>query len=1069
MSLPSKFIVFFLLFLPLAGPVAAQTPYLKQHNLIKGRRDYKTNVIFQDGQGTIWFGTTHGIIRYDGQNYELFTTRDGLTENDVTTITQDRDGLLWIGHKKGSISIFNGHSFTAFEPESGLGSIPVTGMMFDDAGVLWFGTYGEGVYYYSDRMHIIGHDEGLSDNNVYCIEPGDSGEVWIGTDYGVNVVSKESDSILHISMRNGLPDNIIKDIKRLDDGDFIFATDEAGLVRYHPGNQEFETYGEWDFGSINNMALAGKSIWISTARNGVVQLRFNDDGTHTYETLSEQHGLSSDRTETVFIDREKNAWIGTANGVTQAISPIFEFLNEHNDPAFNMIYGFLIDENDFYWVCNQDGLYKLTRLESGGFEAKKLFADGVYSNVHFISLYEDSENYIWAGTYDYGVFRINPATLEFRAYSTAQGLANENVISISGKGSRIYFSTLGGGVSECDIKNKPLKFKNYSEASRISSNYVYSTFTDSRNRTWIGGASNNLCMVSDTGISTFSEEDSLFASSFYQFTEDHNNNIWFTTDDNGVYRYTGKKFINYNESNGLRTSDVTGIITDDYGNIVLVSNEGIDLYQPANGNFTRFGENYGVAYKNPVNNVVYKDRHGRIWIGTNSGLIEYNPDQMFADTIEPRIFISDIWLGLEPVPKGRHKFRHNENRFQFEWTGLWFQDPDQLVYRHRLEGYDMKWSSPGTARDDQYSKVPPGTYTFSVEVSIDNTNWIGSEEATYDFIIRPPFWQRWWFITLSIVATLILIYLIFRARLAALRRAKDKLEEEVRKATREILEKNEELESQKSEIESQRDLVMEQRDRIAQQQQELQASIRYALRIQTAVLTPDNEISRLLDNYFILNLPRDIVSGDFYWVDNKAEGIFFSVADSTGHGVPGAFMSMLGISAFNEVLSSYDGYCANEFLFNLRERVKQALHHSDREKETADGMDAAMCIYNRKTATLSMSGANNPVYLIRDGALQEFKCDKMPIGLHFRDQDPFVEHTIKVKKGDCVYLFSDGYADQFGGENGKKFKYKPFKEKLLEIHKLPVSEQKKILYETIVQWKGSYEQIDDILVMGVQF
>ena len=316
---------------------------------------------------------------------------------------------------------------------------------------------------------------------------------------------------------------------------------------------------------------------------------------------------------------------------------------------------------------------------------------------------------------------------------------------------------------------------------------------------------------------------------------------------------------------------------------------------------------------------------------------------------------------------------------------------------------------------------------------------------------------------------LVTIYLIFRARLAALRRAKDKLEEEVRKATREILEKNEELESQKSEIESQRDLVMEQRDRIVQQQQELQASIRYALRIQTAVLTPDSEIGHLLENYFILNMPRDIVSGDFYWVAQKSEGVFFCVADSTGHGVPGAFMSMLGISAFNEVLSNHKGYNANNFLFELREKVKQSLHHSDREKETADGMDAAMCIYNRKSGTLSVSGANNPVYLIRDGEMTEFKCDKMPIGLHFRDKDPFLEHTIKVRKGDCVYLFSDGYADQFGGEHGKKFKYKPFKEKLLEIHKLPVSQQKKVLEDTIMKWKGGFEQIDDILVMGVRF
>ena len=713
MSRSCKIVVSLLFLLPLAVPVASQTPYLKQHNLIKGRRDYKTRVVYQDSQGTIWFGTTNGLIRYDGQNYELFTTKDGLTDNNVTAITEDNDGLVWIGHEAGSITRFDGRNFSAFEPESGLGTIPVTDIMFDQGGVLWFTTYGEGVYYYANRMHNINHvDEGLSDDNVYCIEKGNNGDVWIGTDYGVNVVTTGNDSIMHISMRNGLPDNIIKDIKRLDDGEFIFATDEMGLVRYDPASQKFETFGEWNFESINNIALAGRNIWISTARNGVVQLRFNIDGTHNYKILSEEHGLSSDRTEVVFIDRERNTWIGTANGVTQAIRPVFEFLNQRNDPVFNTINSFLIDENDFYWVCNQDGLYRLTRSESGRFNVKKLFTGGPYSNVQFISLYEDSENYIWAGTYEYGVFRINPATLEFKAYSTSEGLANENVISIGGKNGRIFFSTLGGGISECDIKSGPLKFKNYSEASRISSNYVYSTFTDSRNRTWIGGASDKLCMIADTGIGYFSEKDSLFASSFYQFTEDRKKNIWFTTDDNGVYCFTGNRFINYNESNGLITSDIRAITTDEYGNIVLVSNEGINLFQPDNGNFTRFGENYGVAYLDPVLNSVYKDRYGQIWIGTKNGLIEYNPEQLFADTIEPRIFISGKWLGLEPILKGRNKFNHKENRFQFVWTGLWYQDPDKLVYRHRLEGYDMNWSSPGTSRDDQYSKVPPGSYTF---------------------------------------------------------------------------------------------------------------------------------------------------------------------------------------------------------------------------------------------------------------------------------------------------------------------------------------------------------------------
>jgi len=1048
----------------------AQTPFLKQHSLIKGRRDYKTQVIFQDQQGFIWFGTSNGVIRYDGENYQLYTTDNGLTDNHVTAMTQDEQGMIWVGHKNGSISLFDGMYFTAFDPESGLGTIPITDILFDREGTLWFTTLGEGVYYYKgNRMYNINMDDGLSDDYAYCLEKGSEEDIWIGTDYGINIVSAGNDSLVHISMRDGLPDNIVKDIIRTDTVSYIIATDEEGLVRYNSETGEFELFQNWEFGSINNISHSVNDIWISSARNGIIQLKLKDDGSYMYESLTQAQGLSSDRTEVVFIDRESNVWIGNGNGVTQAITPIFEFLDQRHKLPFSMVYSFLIDENDFYWICSEMGLYKLTRSQSEGFQIERLFEAGPYENVHFISLFEDADNYIWAGTYDYGVFRINPASMEYRRFSMADGLADNNVISISGSGSDVHFSTLGGGISICDVYIRPIRFTNYSDGNRISSNYVYSTFTDSKNRIWVAEAGNAICVIDDTTTIKYSEEDSVFASAFYLFTEDKNNNIWFTTEDNGIYCYNGREFINYNESNGLRNTDIRSIITDSYQNLVLVSNDGIDLFNPESKYFTRFGENYGVAYHDPLLNSIYKDRNDNIWIGTGNGLIKYDPHRIYRDTIKPRIFISEKWLLVDPLPAGQTRFKHRENHFRFVWTGLWYQAPDQLRYRTRLEGYDLNWSSPTTNRDREYSKIPPGTYTFRVEVSKDNSVWIGSDDASFTFTVTPPFWRRWWFILMSIVFILIMIYSYFQYRLAALRRAKERLEEEVRKATKEILEKNEELEAQKTEIETQRDLVMEQRDKIAEQQQELHSSIRYAHRIQTAVLPPDNEVVRLLKDCFILNMPRDIVSGDFYWIGEKGDSVFFSVADSTGHGVPGAFMSMLGSSAFNEVLISDCGFHANNFLFELREKVKKVLHHTDTEQETADGMDAAMCIYNRDTRILSFAGANNPIYHIRDGQLTEFKCDKMPIGVHFRDQEPFIEHAIELEEGDCIYLFSDGYPDQFGGERGKKFMYKAFKQKLTDISSLPMPEQRQLLEDTILKWKGENEQVDDILVMGVRF
>jgi serine phosphatase RsbU (regulator of sigma subunit) len=313
------------------------------------------------------------------------------------------------------------------------------------------------------------------------------------------------------------------------------------------------------------------------------------------------------------------------------------------------------------------------------------------------------------------------------------------------------------------------------------------------------------------------------------------------------------------------------------------------------------------------------------------------------------------------------------------------------------------------------------------------------------------------------------IYMIFRIRLANLRRAKEELERKVEEATEEIRDKNEELEAQNSEIEAQRDIVMEQRDQISEQQEELQSSIRYASRIQTAVLPPEKVIDDLLDNYFILNKPRDIVSGDFYWVAEKEKHLFFTVADCTGHGVPGAFMSMLGTTAYYEVMNSCESYDSGKFLTSLREYIKKTLHHSGEEEDRYDGMDVAMCIIHPDRSKLCFTGANNPLYLIRNGELTEYKGNKMPIGKHFRDNIPFTSELIDIFEGDLIYMFSDGYPDQFGGEKGKKFKYQNLKDLLLEIHMEDLEKQKKILDETIEKWKGGkYEQIDDILVMGVK-
>jgi serine phosphatase RsbU (regulator of sigma subunit) len=212
------------------------------------------------------------------------------------------------------------------------------------------------------------------------------------------------------------------------------------------------------------------------------------------------------------------------------------------------------------------------------------------------------------------------------------------------------------------------------------------------------------------------------------------------------------------------------------------------------------------------------------------------------------------------------------------------------------------------------------------------------------------------------------------------------------------------------------------------------------------------------------------VSGDFYWFSVNRNRVYFAAVDCTGHGVPGAFMSMLGFTMLNQIVSTNEDLTAAEILNRLREDVKEALHQKGTMNEPHDGMDLALCVLDTEEFSLQFSGARNPLYLIRHGELIQYSGDLMPIGHAGKlESRPFTNHLIQLQKDDMVYVFSDGYTDQFGGESGQKFKRSLFKKTLLSIHEEPLDVQERLLKETLDTWKLNYEQVDDILVLGIRF
>jgi serine phosphatase RsbU (regulator of sigma subunit) len=297
---------------------------------------------------------------------------------------------------------------------------------------------------------------------------------------------------------------------------------------------------------------------------------------------------------------------------------------------------------------------------------------------------------------------------------------------------------------------------------------------------------------------------------------------------------------------------------------------------------------------------------------------------------------------------------------------------------------------------------------------------------------------------------------------AALLKMREDLRENERILEAKVIERTEEVVRQKEEIET--------------KNQELEVlykhvtdSIKYAKRIQEAILPPDSLVKRVLPNSFVLYKPKDIVSGDFYWIDEKDNKTMFAAVDCTGHGVPGAFMSIVGYNILKHSVNNNNFTTPSLILDALNQGVSETLHHGHEESQAKDGMDLSFCTIDYKNMELQFAGAFNPLYLIRDEQLIQTKADKFPIGLFLgEEKKKFTNHKIKLVKGDTIYIFSDGYADQFGGPNGKKFMANHFRDLLLGVHKYPIEKQKEILNKTIEEWRGPLDQVDDILVIGVK-
>ncbi len=620
---------------------------------------------------------------------------------------------------------------------------------------------------------------------------------------------------------------------------------------------------------------------------------------------------------------------------------------------------------------------------------------------------------------------------------------------------------------------------------------------------------------------SYNENKGLISGDNYVFKI--KNSILAGTDD-GLFYYDDKKDIFYKEKElnsalgqGVK---ITIMTEDEFGNIwfkqrrkLKQSNDEVyemgQLIPQKDGSYQNNKTPF-YKLKNKIQSISALSG-GKIIVGTDKGFVHYNPEikKEFNDkynslirkiefilndsTIYNGAFIDNeghVSINQGGIQQYSIPFQFNDIRFNF--SAPYFDDPNEVQFKFYLEGNDDGWSDWKSKNFKEYSNLTAKEYTFHVKSK--NLYEIESEEAIYKFTILPPWYQTIWAYIAYIVIGILSFWGIMRLSVRRLRKQKEHLELLVKERTIEITIKNSELEQQKEEIMAQRDEIEAQRDELSATNAELAekniqieaqrdklsitnkiiedknknitASITYAKRIQEAMLPFKEKINQEIPENFILFKPRDIVSGDFYWYATKNDKIIYTAVDCTGHGVPGAFMSMIG----NEILTTIiaQGVTTPSEILDLKNKyVRKALKQDQTENQ--DGMDMSLCTIDKKTKTVEWAGAKNPLIYIQNNELFHLKGDMQSIGGHqmTRAEQKFTNYLVSYANAPTYfYSFTDGYQDQFGGDKNRKFMIKRMKEILLEIHQKPMDEQHKILDTYIEQWMKGVEQTDDILVIG---
>ena len=1004
--------------------------------------------IVQSNDGFLWVGTGTELTRFDGYTFFPVQYPDSASGRYATKSIKDMHGTLWFGCSDGTVFYAKGNNLVEVALSN---SKSISEIINGPDGLIYIVSQGKDIFSVNPLKPDEIHAYSLSvDQALFSACFTKSGKLLIGTQENLLLCKLAKDSVSVIKVIEGFDSYGVTSIHATaDDSRFLLGTDENGLFQLTISDNKqdvsrFPEHPELRTLKVQSITEDSEgSFWISTSGSGVIQLEFstNSEIIKTEKFYNLASGLSENEVKIAFQDAEGNYWFGLyGEGLSMLTSYSLSYYTPGKDSK----------ENNIIYINNSDNNYLLGT--STGFH---IFDPVTGKSVSFTNLSNqvgkaeiksylfDNEKNLFIGTGGNGLYVRNKSGSVRKFYKSGDS-GSDDIKDIETDGKNIWLATTNG-VLVLDRSGNLLK--KFDINNGLPHNSINKILLTSKGYAYIGTEGDKLYRIkSDSVTSGNSLMTGSTRNKILSFTQSGDGAIWAATDGNGMFRFLKDSVTAITRSNDLMSNYCYSILADADNDIWVGHNKAFSRFNSKTGTVRIFGTDFArVGRCN--SDAIFETADKKILIGTTEGFIIYDRKKEKKSVIPPFGNINKIEINDVPYSyKQSFILPYMKYKIKIFFSGINFSAPDKVYYSTYLENFDLDWSKMTISREELYS-LADGKYKFSV-ISANEEGLSQSAPVSFTILIKKPFYRTWWFILASLAFLTGIVIIIIRERDKAQKKIQEYLETELAART---------------------SVVMKQKGEIELQNIEITDSINYAKRIQTSILPDINKLKDTFKDAFILFHPRDIVSGDFYWFDKIDEDKFILVcADSTGHGVPGAFMSMIGSTLLQDIVTRKGITKPSEILSLLDKQIFSTLNQNVELGVSNDGMDMVVCEFSISTRHIRFASAMRPVILVLDGEPFYIKGNRSSVGGESVIEKFFDDQEYYLKEGDTVYLFSDGLPDQFGGPDGKKLKIARLKRMIEQISTMPMESQKEAMSKFYFDWKGSYDQVDDVLLMGVK-